>query len=260
MNILNKLMTFLQKVSFCKLIRNNPRLFPAYLWKKIVIAVVSLICISIYPLIEWIIGKKSRFFSYQIALIDFYKEYYTNLIVLFTLIFHLISVPLESSEVKINVNQKNIIKILDRIRLKNINSLYKFTSEYEGERNISYTNCGSDFPELPGNFPCSFLSDEFFSESLSVGSSPGGTVFIQKAINKSEFGGSVFIVSSGEEEEFNLKLYYSKDRYIRAYTYKNRILLFHWVGKENKSLIEIFKLRMNENKEIQSIRRIRFDD
>ncbi len=36
-------MTFLQKVSFCKFIRNNPRLFSAYRRKKIVIAVASFI-------------------------------------------------------------------------------------------------------------------------------------------------------------------------------------------------------------------------
>jgi len=36
-------MTFLQKVSFCKFIRNNPRLFSAYRWKKIEIAVASII-------------------------------------------------------------------------------------------------------------------------------------------------------------------------------------------------------------------------
>ena len=43
--ILNKLFplkTFLQKDSFCKFIRNNPRLFSAYRRKKIVIAVASL--------------------------------------------------------------------------------------------------------------------------------------------------------------------------------------------------------------------------
>ncbi len=168
--------------------------------------------------------------------------------------------PLSSSDKKINVNQNNISKILNRIQLKNFNPLIQFTSEYEGERKISYTNCGSDFPILPGNFPCSFLSDEFFSESLSVGSSPGGTVFIQRAVKVNEFGGTVLVVSSGEEEEFNLKLFYSKDRYIKAYTYKKYLLLFHWIGKENKSLIEIFKLRLDDKNEIQSIRRIRFDD
>ena len=38
-------MTFLQKVSFCKFIRNNPRLFSAYQRKKIVIAVASIFLI-----------------------------------------------------------------------------------------------------------------------------------------------------------------------------------------------------------------------
>jgi hypothetical protein len=38
-------MTFLQKVSFCKFIRNNPRLFSAYRGKKIVITVATLFLI-----------------------------------------------------------------------------------------------------------------------------------------------------------------------------------------------------------------------
>lgn len=189
---------------------------------------------------------------------NLYKYIFFFISIILTI--HISTKPLSSSDVKINVNQNNITKILNRIQLKNLNSFFQFTSEYEAERIISYTNCGSDFPLLPGNFPCSFLSDEFYSESLSVGSSPGGNVFVQKATQKNIFGGNVFVVSSGEEDEFKLKLFYSIDRYIKCYSYKNNLLLFHWVGKENKSLIEIFKLRLNDNNEIQSIRRVRFDD
>jgi hypothetical protein len=178
----------------------------------------------------------------------------------FILLFYVLFFDLNAKEVKINLTEKNINKIFDKLKIKNIKSVVSFQSNYETEQNISYSNCGSDFPELPGNFPCSFLSDEFFTESLSVGSSPGGTVYVQKAKNKNIFGGKVFEVSSGEEEEFKLKLFYSKDGYIRAYTFKDMILLFLWVGKESRSLTEIFKLGINEKFEIKSIRRIRFDE
>jgi hypothetical protein len=167
---------------------------------------------------------------------------------------------LNAKEVKINVNEKNINKIFEKMKIKNLNSFILFQSKYDTEQNISYSNCGSDFPELPGNFPCSFLSDEFFTESLSVGSSPGGTVYVQKAKSKNMFGGKVFEVSSGEEEEFKLKLFYSKDGYILAYTFRNMILLFQWVGKKTRSLTEIYKLGINEKNEIKSIRRLRFDE
>jgi hypothetical protein len=221
--IFRKFMVFLQKVSFCNFIRNNLRLFSICWRKKIVIELSSFI-------------------------------YF------FILLFYALFFDLNAKEVKINATEKNINKIFDKLKIKNLNSVVSFQSNYETEQNISYSNCGSDFPELPGNFPCSFLSDEFFTESLSVGSSPGGTVYVQKAKNKNTYGGNVFEVSSGEEEEFKLKLFYSKDGYLRAYTFKDMILLFLWVGKESRSLTEIFKLRINEKNEIKSIRRIRFDE
>jgi hypothetical protein len=216
-------MEFLQIFSFCNFIRNHIMLFFGLHQKKIMIK-----------------G--------------------TSLLYFFILIFYALFFDLNAKEVKININEKNINKIYDKFKIKNLNEFILFQSNYETEQNISYSNCGSDFPELPGNFPCSFLSDEFFTESLSVGSSPGGTVYVQKAKKKNMFGGKVFEVSSGEEEEFKLKLFYSKDGYIRAYTFKNMILLFQWEGKETRSLTEIFKLGINEKYEIKSIRRIRFDE
>ncbi len=45
LHLISLLLTFLQRVSFCKFIRNNLRLFPTYRRKKIVIAVASLFLI-----------------------------------------------------------------------------------------------------------------------------------------------------------------------------------------------------------------------
>ncbi|NBU97360.1 MAG: hypothetical protein EBS19_03940, partial [Spirochaetia bacterium] len=65
--------------------------------------------------------------------------------------------------------------------------------------------------------------------------------------------------SSEEDEEFKLKLFYSKDKFIKSYIFNDYLVLFRWTGKENKSLTEIFIL-LFKKEEIISIRRIRFDE
>jgi hypothetical protein len=92
-----------------------------------------------------------------------------------------------------------------------------------------------------------------------MGSSPGGTVFIKKGINRSPFGGSVIEVSSEEDDEFKLRLFYSKDKFVKSYIFNDYLVLFRWTGKENKSLTEIFILIIKKE-EVTSIRRIRFDE
>jgi hypothetical protein len=165
-----------------------------------------------------------------------------------------------SKEVKININNKNINKIYKIFEIKDFSKIKDFKTQFNNGINYQYSNCGSEFPPLPGNFPCSFLSDDFFSnETPAMGSSPGGTVFIKKGINRSPFGGSVIEVSSEEDDEFKLRLFYSKDKFIKSYIFNDYLVLFRWTGKENKSLTEIFILIIKKE-EVTSIRRIRFDE
>jgi hypothetical protein len=165
-----------------------------------------------------------------------------------------------SKEVKININNKNINKIYKMFEIKDFSKIKDFKTQFNNGINYQYSNCGSEFPPLPGNFPCSFLSDDFFSnETPAMGSSPGGTVFIKKGINRSPFGGSVIEVSSEEDDEFKLRLFYSKDKFIKSYIFNDYLVLFRWTGKENKSLTEIFILIIKKE-EVTSIRRIRFDE
>ena len=120
-----------------------------------------------------------------------------------------------SKEVKININNKNINKIYKIFEIKDFSKIKNFKTEFNNGMNYQYSNCGPEFPPLPGNFPCSFLSDDFFSnETPAMGSSLGGTVFIKKGITLSPFGGSVIEVSSEEDDEFKLRLFYSKDKFI----------------------------------------------
>ena len=113
-----------------------------------------------------------------------------------------------SKEVKININNKNINKIYKIFEIKDFSKIKDYKTQFNNGINYQYSNCGSEFPPLPGNFPCSFLSDDFFSnETPAMGSSLGGTVFIKKGINQSPFGGSVIEVSSEEDDEFKLRLF-----------------------------------------------------
>jgi hypothetical protein len=165
-----------------------------------------------------------------------------------------------SKEVKININNKNINKIYKIFEIKDFSKIKDYKTQFNNGINYQYSNCGSEFPPLPGNFPCSFLSDDFFSnETPAMGSSLGGTVFIKKGINQSPFGGSVIEVSSEEDDEFKLRLFYSKDKFIKSYIFNDYLVLFRWTGKENKSLTEIFILIIKKE-EVTSIRRIRFDE
>jgi len=165
-----------------------------------------------------------------------------------------------SKEVKININNKNINKIYKIFEIKDFSKIKDFKTQFNNGINYQYSNCGSEFPPLPGNFPWSFLSDDFFSnETPAMGSSLGGTVFIKKGINQSPFGGSVIEVSSEEDDEFKLRLFYSKDKFIKSYIFNDYLVLFRWTGKENKSLTEIFILIIKKE-EVTSIRRIRFDE
>ncbi len=177
---------------------------------------------------------------------------FINLLFIPTLIF--------SKEVKINLNEKNISKIYKIFNIKELNNLLQFKTEFTEGKNYQYSNCGSEFPALPGNFPCSFLSDDFSSlDSPTLGSSLGGTVFIKKGIKKSPFGGSSIEVSSEEDDEFKMKLFYSKDNFIKSYIFNDFLVLFRWLGKDNKSLTEIYILKI-KNDGITSIKRIRFDE
>ena len=181
-------------------------------------------------------------------------------IILFIILFIIFSQEIFSKEIKINLNTKNIKKIYNMFGIKDFSKIIHFKAEFNNGKNYQYSNCGSEFPSLPGNFPCSFLSDDFFSmDTPAMGSSPGGTVFIKKGNTLSPFGGSAIEVSSEEDDEFKLKLFYSKDKFIKSYIFNEHLVLFRWIGKENKSLTEIYILAIKKE-EVTSIRRIRFDE
>lgn len=146
--------------------------------------------------------------------------------------------------------------IQNNLNINKLNEFLSFQSNYEPEVNMPYSNCGREFPELPGNFPCSFLMDEYTDALPTELEARGNLVSIRKAI-KNWSGGGVYEVSSGEADEYKMSLFYDKNKYIISYTYRDFLVLFHWKGKQEKSLMKVEILSIREN-EISGIKRIYF--
>ena len=178
---------------------------------------------------------------------------------LFYIAFLFISFNLDSKEINLKITKNNLNKIYKIYQLKNFESILDEKYIFSGEKNLFYSNCGNDFPVLPGNFPCSFLSDEFLDDEISISNTSGGQVSVRQSSIKSKLGGYVYEVSSGEDEEFKLILYYGKHSYINLYKYIDNIIVFNWSKGKNKALLDIYILKIY-SKEITSIKRIKFDD
>jgi len=145
-------------------------------------------------------------------------------------------------------------------------STTKFT--YSKEIIVPYSMCQEGFPELPGQFPCSFLSDEHSIkksvEDVNSEGGAGGRVGIRVSKEKNSFGGKVFLVgedqsSDGTVNEDMLEVYYLKNNYISHYKYKDQLVLFKWKGmKGEETLISILVIKLDKNKEISFSKRIDF--
>lgn len=136
--------------------------------------------------------------------------------------------------------------------------------QWKGEQMVSYSSCGEEFPKLIGGFPCSFLSDEISSGNEQPEMDiEGGKVALKISKENSIFGGKVFLISDEEEKdrnEFLILAFYNKDNFISHYFHKNYVVIFKWIGKgTEKTLTEIFQIKLNSKKEILSIQRISFE-
>lgn len=139
---------------------------------------------------------------------------------------------------------------------------------YSKEIIVPYSMCQESFPELPGQFPCSFLSDEHSIkksvEDINNESGAGGRVGIRVSKEKNSLGGKVFLVgedqgSDGTVNEDMLQVFYLKNNYISHYTYKDQLVLFKWKGgKGEETLISILQVRFDKNKEVIFSKRIDF--
>ena len=139
---------------------------------------------------------------------------------------------------------------------------------YSKEIIVPYSMCQESFPELPGQFPCSFLSDEHSIkksvEDINNESGAGGRVGIRVSKEKNSLGGKVFLVgedqgSDGTVNEDMLQVFYLKNNYISHYTYKDQLVLFKWKGgKGEETLISILQVKFDKNKEVIFSKRIDF--
>jgi hypothetical protein len=164
----------------------------------------------------------------------------------------------------VELETEKLPTILKQISWEKILKTKKAKMEWEGERMVSYSGCGQDFPELPGGFPCSFLSDEFSEgdgETYPFDES-GGKIALKISKQNSKMGGKVFLISDEEgsdRQEFLLNAFYRKDRFLSHYFHKDKLVIFRWEGKgSEKALVAIFIASMDSKGSLVSIKRLKF--
>ena len=145
-----------------------------------------------------------------------------------------------------------------RYDVKKYYEFLTFQSEFEAEVNLPYSNCGREFPALPGDFPCSFLMDEYADTSNGISEKKDNSVSIRIAKTKWS-GGKMYEVSSGEADEFRMRLFYDNKKYIKCYTYNDYLVVFYWKGVSEKTLMEIQVLKIRNNM-ISDIKRINYNE
>jgi len=129
-------------------------------------------------------------------------------------------------------------------------------------KDIRYIPCPSDFPELPGEFPCNLLSwnDSTLNietqtnvndaENLEIESPledlSGGRVNINISNAKSPNIGGL-VAKLGEDED-HLQLFYHKNDYISHYKFQSQVVVFQWKEIENvNTLIGVMILKLDQD-------------
>jgi hypothetical protein len=177
----------------------------------------------------------------------------------------LFSVSLLSVDAEKVLSEKEKEKFLKKIKWSKVKSSFLKKYEFVNSKPVEYSGCGEDFPKLPGDFPCTFLSDEISqgtSEETYQMDASSGKIDVKISKNDSEMGGKVFYVSDedgADQKEFLLRVFYKKDRFISYYIYKNQLTYFEWEGKGNdKTLVAVYILNLTDKQEPENIRRISF--
>lgn len=164
------------------------------------------------------------------------------------------------------VTDKNKSKVLKEFNFEKTLKTLKEKAEFGKENSVPYSMCDEKFPEMPGQFPCSFLTDEYSEssgEDVKNDSSAGGKTGLKISKKNSSLGGKVMILGEDEEDgkvnEDLLKLYFKSDKYISHYQYKNTVVLFKWTGKKGEeTLISILQLKLGKSEKPQDLKRIQF--
>ena len=194
------------------------------------------------------------------------KKIHTKKLGIFFLILFFSSLSAEGQwEKLLKKDRENALKEFDYDKVKKTNST-SFT--YSKEITVPYSMCQEGFPDLPGQFPCSFLSDEHSIkksvEDINSETGAGGRVGIRVSKEKNSFGGKVFLVgedqgSDGTVNEDMLQVFYLKNNYISHYKYRDQVVLFKWKGsKGEETLISILVVKLDKTKEVSFAKRINF--
>lgn len=171
----------------------------------------------------------------------------------------------------VEVPQKELSKKIRNFAYAAIRTSITKPYQFSESKQVLYTGCPEEFPELPGNFPCSFLeyqpsqtpSGKEAEAELANGVN-GGKIEVYFAKTKSPIlEGLVATFGYDPENKANnedqLTLFFRKDSYLSHYTYKNEIVMFRWAQQaKNWTLVEIFVGKLNSQKFIESGKEINF--
>ncbi|MDX1957107.1 MAG: hypothetical protein SFU98_00950 [Leptospiraceae bacterium] len=169
-----------------------------------------------------------------------------------------------SLEAKPAVLEKQSVKatrrILKEINWKKIQKSLEEELNFGAASNIPYYNCSAEFPELPANFPCSFLTEDSGKDGpVSLDTMDGGKISLRNSVTRGVMGGLVILVS-GEDDDAKsaMKLFYKKDNYISHYLFENKLTVFLWKKEKGEpTLKKIYILSLGDSKEPNSISRVK---
>lgn len=131
--------------------------------------------------------------------------------------------------------------------------------EFKSPQDYRYLPCPDDFPEIPGDLPCNFLTlpepikaesnspiepSESTDDGVLTESLEGGIVSASEATSVSpNLGGKIFLLGEGEDA---MTLFYSKNGYLSHYRLGNQLVIFIWQNQKGKeTLIQILLFKLN---------------
>ncbi len=152
---------------------------------------------------------------------------------------------------------KKLNSKLRTIAYATIRSTLSKTYDFKQAQDYRYLPCSEEFPELPGDFPCNFLTQpepqkeepvnvdsvEATDDGVLTETMEGGIISAAEGkIQSPNLNGKVLMLGEGEEA---LTLFYHKNSYISHYRIGNQLVVFLWQnqkGKETLTQILLFKL------------------
>ncbi|TGN10032.1 LIC_11883 family protein [Leptospira ilyithenensis] len=160
------------------------------------------------------------------------------------------------------IPKKQFSSKLKKIAFATIRSTITRDYPFTESREVKYVPCNGEFPELPGDFPCSLLSwDEDLIVIDDKKKIEDAESVDPEVIEEHELGGRVMVLLSktkspnqngkvvlfGEGEE-TLKLFYQPSGFISHYHFKEEVIVFKWETNSGKlTLMGIVILKLDSD-------------